>query len=278
MTQLQQHPLSAIFPSLPDDELKALAADIKAHGLHSAITLYKGEVLDGWHRYRACGIAGVNPRTMEYKGSDPVAFVKSANWHRRHLTASQRGFTETGLVQWKPSGDPKGGGVQNCTPVKSVAEMAEDSGTSERTIQQSKAVHTNGADALKEAVKEGKIAVSKAAKIAKLPKEKQAKAMAEPKKKKAKPAPKPDEWKAKYDALSEDYAELKENRDDLAGELKTCEAVRTGTLALEMKQLREHLKICTRRRDELMANAVEMRKSLAYWKKQAEKLGYKAKP
>jgi len=84
---MKQHALSSIFPALPDEELQSLAADIKAHGLHSTIVLYKGDVLDGWHRYQACKIAKVNPRTIDYKGSDPVAFVRSANWHRRHLSA-----------------------------------------------------------------------------------------------------------------------------------------------------------------------------------------------
>jgi len=258
--QLQQHPLSAIFPSLPDDELKALAADIKTHGLHSAITIYKGEVLDGWHRYRACAMVGVNPRTMEYKGSDPVAFVKSANWHRRHLTASQRGFTETGLVQWKPSGDPKGGGVQNCTPAKSVAEMAEDSGTSERTIQQSKVVHTNGTDTLKEAVKEGKIAVSKAAKIAKLPKEKQAKAMAEPKKKKAKPAkPAPDE-----DYSADLAKELESAATQITNLQAVVESLKKSDLAAEVLKWKDKFERLDGRLQQCVTSKNEAEKQARY--------------
>lgn len=131
-------------------------------------------------------------------------------------------------------------------------------------------------DKFEEAVTTGK--ETTASLVRKSPKKAKAlKEAKEPKPKKAKPAKPIDEWKTKYDALVDDYAELKENRDDLAGELKTCEAIRTNTIALEMKQLREHLKLCTRRRDELMANAVEMRKSLVWWRKQAEKLGYKAK-
>ena len=107
---------------------------------------------------------------------------------------------------------------------------------------------------------------------------KKAKALAEAKEKKpkkpkaAKPVPDVDKKLAK---LQEDYDELKENRDELADELKTCESVRSGKAAKEMAELKEHLKIVTRRRDELMANAVEMRKQIAWWQKEAKKLGWK---
>jgi ParB-like chromosome segregation protein Spo0J len=39
------HPLADIFPMLDDDELKALAEDIKAKGLTEPITLYEDKVL-----------------------------------------------------------------------------------------------------------------------------------------------------------------------------------------------------------------------------------------
>src|SRR6476620_2990333 len=83
---LKQHELSAFYPAMPDDELNALADDIKAHGLHDSITLYQGRVLDGWHRYQACLLAKVHPRTIDYKGKDAAAYVESKNGYRRHLT------------------------------------------------------------------------------------------------------------------------------------------------------------------------------------------------
>lgn len=275
MIMLKQHPLSAIFPSLPDDELKALATDIKAHGLYSAITLYKGEVLDGWHRYLACTMACVNPRTMEYKGNDPKAFVKSANWHRRHLSASQRGLAEVQLSEWAPIGKP--GLIPSKEGIKTAAEMATDAGVGIATIERAKTVYLKGSDTLKEAVKEGHISIGKAFEVAKLPKAKQAKAMVEQKQRLGKPEKSVNEWQAKYDTLVADYNELRENRDELADELKTCEAIRTGETALEIQKIRFELKTCTRRRDELMASAVEMRKSLAWWQKEAKKLGWKPK-
>ena len=41
------HHLAEIFPMLEEEDLKALAEDIKAKGLTEPITLYEGKVLDG---------------------------------------------------------------------------------------------------------------------------------------------------------------------------------------------------------------------------------------
>ena len=183
---MKQHALSAIFPALPDDELQALAADIKAHGLHSAIVLYKGDVLDGWHRYQACQIAKVNPRTIDYNGKDPVAFVRSANWHRRHLSVPQRSLAQVQLSEWLSPGRPNLTGQNK--PIKSAADMASEAQVSVSSIKAAKKVEELGSVALKAAVKGGEIAIDKAATIAKLPKQQQAAAIKAPPKPKTEPA------------------------------------------------------------------------------------------
>jgi ParB-like chromosome segregation protein Spo0J len=185
MSEMRQHPLSAAFPSIPQEELQSLAADIKQHGLRSAITLYKGDVLDGWHRYLACGMAGVNPRYIDYKGTDPVAFVRSANWHRRHLSASQRAMVEVSLTDWLPSGRPTETSIKSTVGQEetllnsrvSAASMATKAGVGTNTIALAKTVMLNGSEQLQNAVKEGDISVNKAAEIAKLPKQDQPAAM-----------------------------------------------------------------------------------------------------
>ena len=248
-------------------------------------------MLDGWHRKEACALAKVNVRVIEYKGKNPVAFVKSHNWHRRHMTESQKAMTQVRLSEWREGGGlGKGNSATVAGSIRSAtvadlpptsADMARDAGVSERTINDAKAVEKNGTDVLKTAVVEGEISVSKAAKVAKLPKAKQPKALKEAKEKKpcAPKAPKPekpDEWKAKYEALVADYNELKENRDDLADEIKSCDHICTqGDAKTEMQKLRFEVKSVTRRRDELMANAVEMRKMCKWWENQARKLGFK---
>jgi DNA modification methylase/ParB-like chromosome segregation protein Spo0J len=90
-TEMKWHPIACIFPMLPDHELQELANDIREHGLREPVVMLDGKVLDGRNRWMACIYAGVEPRTIEYKGSpqDALAFVWSTNVHRRHLNSGQ---------------------------------------------------------------------------------------------------------------------------------------------------------------------------------------------
>lgn len=53
------HPLANLFPRLAGDDLKALAADIAANGLHHPIIIYGDQVLDGRNHLTVCQLAGV---------------------------------------------------------------------------------------------------------------------------------------------------------------------------------------------------------------------------
>lgn len=80
---------------LADDELSELAEDIRTRGLLHPVWLYedpeRGTVLlDGRNRTLACQLAGVEPRTQQYRGDDPVGFVIAENVRRRHLTTGQK--------------------------------------------------------------------------------------------------------------------------------------------------------------------------------------------
>lgn len=271
---MKQHPLSALFPAMPPDQLLALAKDIKKNGLRQSIVMFEGQVLDGWHRYQACKIAGVACREDKYSGSDPAGFARSCNWHRRDMTASQRALTEVELSQWAPAGRQKA--TSSNEPVKTISAMANDSGTSISSIKDAKKVAADGAEVLKEAVKDKEISIRTAAEISKEPKAKQAKAI------KAAKAPKPKPEKpadtvtmAEYEELAEELEALKDHCQDLKDELKTSVALMETEPAIEMQKLRVELKDCKRRRDELMANAVEMRKELGRWQARAKKAGWK---
>jgi ParB/Sulfiredoxin domain len=99
-TELAVHPIAAMFPMMPDEELDDLAADIKEHGLRFPIVLDQDEVLiDGRNRLEACRRAGVEPtfRTLE-PGEDPVAFIVSANLQHRFMTKGQRAMAGAHIV------------------------------------------------------------------------------------------------------------------------------------------------------------------------------------
>ena len=89
---MQYHEVANLFPLMVDGELADLAADIKNNGLHNAIWTYQGKIVDGRNRYKACQLAGVEPRYQEWGGgthAELVAFVVGLNVKRRHLTPSQ---------------------------------------------------------------------------------------------------------------------------------------------------------------------------------------------
>ncbi len=196
MSQRTQHPLSAAFPAMSNLEFTELVNDIKTNGLRSPIVIFEGEVLDGWHRYRACEQLGINADTVEFpEGQDPVAFVRSQNYHRRHLTAGQKAVAEVELSKWARVGRPKnlapgaGLGEEPDAPpseeVKTNDQMAQAAEVSPRTISQAKVVVEAG---LADAVKAGEVSVKRAAEVAKLPEPERQAALHAPR---PKPAPRP---------------------------------------------------------------------------------------
>lgn len=98
MTALTFHPLADIFPLMEGAEFDALVADIKANGMVAPIVTYEGKIIDGRNRYRACLVLDLDMAVVAAKATrdgdrfitDPVAYIISANIHRRHLTAEQR--------------------------------------------------------------------------------------------------------------------------------------------------------------------------------------------
>lgn len=273
---MKQHELSAIFPALPDGELQALAADIKANGLHSSIVVHQGKVLDGWHRYQACGIAKVHPRTIEYRGKDPAAYVKSMNWQRRHLTASQKSMAEVALSEWLDHGDVR----RRTSSAKTSQEMADEAQVSKRSIDAAKVVHTQGSEALKDAVMQGDVGVEKAAAIAKtLPKRQQVAAIKSPnpaarKQEDSGPALSPKEVERlalENEALRNDLTETKDALAELTGIASAADAVKNGEEFKKIVALEAELKSVKRRRDELMNENAELKRMLSLWRNRAEK-------
>jgi ParB-like chromosome segregation protein Spo0J len=151
------HPLADIFPPLDEDGLRALAEDIRANGLREPIVLYEGAILDGRCRYRACEIAGVVADTVDYAGTDPVAFVVSKNLRRRHLTESQRAMVAALLAEL-----PRGAN-QHTAAGMPIGRAAELMNVSKRSVARAKEVLRHGDATLVEAAKTGALTVSAAA-------------------------------------------------------------------------------------------------------------------
>src|SRR5688572_11649836 len=61
------HPLADLFPWASEDELDAMAAEMRDPGVgqkHPIEMLPDGRIVDGRNRELACRVAGVNPRYM----------------------------------------------------------------------------------------------------------------------------------------------------------------------------------------------------------------------
>ena len=172
MTKHTNHPLAEIFPPLSEDELGALADNIRASGLHQPITTYKGAVLDGRNRLKACQRAGVEPRFVEYEGDDPIAFVISTNMFRRHLTLEQRAFAAAKLATLKVGRPTRDENAP--TGAISQVEAAQALGVSRGSVQAASVILDKGAPELIALVEAGKTSLSAAETVArKQPKDEQ---------------------------------------------------------------------------------------------------------
>ena len=156
------HPLCTFFPRIEGAEFAALCEDIRINGQREPIVLLDGMVLDGGNRYRACVEAGIEPRFVEFEGGDAVAFVLSANLHRRHLSVGQHAAIVASVTNWataQPAYRPKAG---NVAPLQTVADRAALSGASERTQKTADKVAKADPE-LAKAVGQGKTTLAKAA-------------------------------------------------------------------------------------------------------------------
>ena len=233
-----QHPLSAAFPAMQDDEYQALKDSIEVIGVQNAITLYDGMVLDGWHRYSAANDLGMDCPTVELGDVDPVDFVRAQNKHRRHSTPSALALAEVSICKWAPSGRLPSSGHQVST--SNNAQMAERVGVHVNTIKQAKVVEESATDKVKDAVKSGAISVKTAAAVAKLPAKEQNKIAAkgpEAMRAAAKPAPS----EQKLDDLALTDADLIEEMQETQAEnkqlLERVELMSSDNKAAEIDKL-----------------------------------------
>jgi N6-adenosine-specific RNA methylase IME4 len=88
----REHPVVNLFPPMTEEEYQALKADIEANGLHEPCRLWRGQLVDGRHRLRACRELGCEPRFVEVDGDEAamMRLVFGMNWSRRHLSSGQK--------------------------------------------------------------------------------------------------------------------------------------------------------------------------------------------
>ena len=179
------HPACALWPRPPDEDVKALAEDIKTKGLLNPIWLYEDAILDGKTRYEACEVAGVEPRFQKYTGVDPISFVVSQNAKRRHLPKHELTFIAEELAQLKRGSNQfqKKDVFANTSPPnqhQTMVEIGDKLGVSRQNIESARQLKKYGEPHVIEMVKTGKIGVQNGARFAaQTPREKQREATVE---------------------------------------------------------------------------------------------------
>ena len=177
---MQAHEVAQIFPMMSVSEFENLKADIAANGLREPVWTYRGQIIDGRNRYKACSELGIAPACREWDGKgELVAFVVSLNLHRRHLTESQRAMVAAKVASLPAGGIRQG---QNTTASQTAnlqfegvtrAAAAEMLNVSERSVNTAKKIERDAEPEIVEAVTSGELSLNLAAQVSALPAEEQ---------------------------------------------------------------------------------------------------------
>ena len=145
--QLDQHPLSAAWPPMDPQTFQELRQSIQDDGIQTPITVYQGQVLDGWHRYNVTQLLGIDCPATEYTSDDPAGFVIRANHLRRMImTPRERVKAVLACRNWTTdnTGRPR---RDRDTPeaerTYTNREIADESQASVRTVQREKQRQSN---------------------------------------------------------------------------------------------------------------------------------------
>lgn len=264
------HPLCTLFPRVEGAEFEALCADIKANGLRTPITLHGGMILDGGNRYRACLASGVDPSFVEFSGDSIVAFVLSANLHRRHLSPGQQAAIVASAQDWalaQTHGGKRRGDQAATLPLKTVKDRAAESGASERTQRMADKV-SREAPELAVKVAHGEISLPKAVE------------QIAPKKAPQEVPDFSDEPDA--DEPSDELEELRAEYEDVVAANQRLTALVSGkdetdalikNLQTELKQCKDTLRTVDTQRDELMRENAQLKREVKNLRRKLDKKG-----
>ncbi|MDI3562438.1 hypothetical protein [Bradyrhizobium sp. Arg816] len=96
------HPAAELLTLMSEQELQELGDDIQKNRLHEGVAVFEGQLLDGRNRLDAMEMAGATLVTANGKpdweniphrnaaGRDPISYVLSKNFLRRHLSTEQK--------------------------------------------------------------------------------------------------------------------------------------------------------------------------------------------
>lgn len=164
---MKPHKFAAAFPPMTDREFIVLKEHIETCGQRTPIIVWRGQILDGVHRARACAELNIEPLVFHFDGDEKAALdeVIAKNLIHRHLDESQRAMVGAKLATMTVGGDRKSGNHSVNLPNDiSQADASDLLNVSVKAIGDAKKVLKHGTPELIEQVERGEVAVSKAAK------------------------------------------------------------------------------------------------------------------
>ena len=172
-------PLAMLFPALSEAQFEGLVTSIQERGLLDEITVWRGEIIDGRHRYLACIRAGVKPQFEHLPDdADPLQYVLDKNAERRDLDASQRAIVAYRLSGMSKPGRPANS--QDDEPQTTQVEAALRLRVSRRSVTnvgRALAEDSGAIPTLRQAVESGRVKISDAAQAVGQPAEVQEQAL-----------------------------------------------------------------------------------------------------
>jgi hypothetical protein len=163
---------------LQGEAFEVLKRDIAENGQQVPIALWKGKILDGRNRLKACLELGIRPRYTELATlprESPLMYVLSTNLHRRHLRPSQlamvgaraRAYFDVEASARRAKHYDVGRSAQPRGDARDLAGGAV--GVSGKSIDFATRVLSKGVSELVRACDSGLMPVSTGAKLAELP-------------------------------------------------------------------------------------------------------------
>jgi hypothetical protein len=147
-------PYSQIFPSAIGDDYDRLLASVKRlKKLRYSVIVYQNMILDGNQRIMACREARVEPKCIEFSGTDEQAMelVWDLNFARRHMTPSIKATAVAKATLLFEVGRPEKSGAG----AQLTEKFADKVGVGLRTVVDAKKVLRGGTNEEKKALESG---------------------------------------------------------------------------------------------------------------------------
>jgi|GEM_PF-5132275 len=165
------HPYAEALPLIEGQEFQELIDSIATIGQCEPIIRWRGKILDGRNRLRACLALGIEPKIRDMDDltdDEALDLVVVKNLHRRHLNASQRALVAERLATFRVGSNIRHGVIGEITETTQI-EAAAQLKVSPRYVNMARYVRENARPHIVAMVDAGHLSLTEANYLAKLP-------------------------------------------------------------------------------------------------------------